>query len=71
VTDPESHPNARRRRAAPDEARPKPAPYLTLCIEDSAYVDPIMDAWGRGMARGVIAGIEAGWRRLSGALANG
>jgi hypothetical protein len=70
VTNPQSRTIATRSRASHDEARPEPAraPYAELWIKDAAYIDPMLDAWGRDVVCGLIEGLQAGFRGLTGAL---
>jgi hypothetical protein len=43
--------------------------YATFLIEDATYVDPMMDAWGQGMAALLIDGLRAIFHGLSAAVA--
>src|SRR5260370_34347497 len=61
----------RNSRSTRGEARPGPPPvsFAALLIQDATHVDPIVDAWGQDLVRGLIEGIQAGFRELSAALA--
>jgi hypothetical protein len=53
-----------------DEAsQPIRAPFA-LWVEDATYIDPIVDAWGQNVIRGLIEALQAGYCGLSAACAN-
>jgi hypothetical protein len=67
----EKEPAMSNSRSARHNARPEPptASFASLLIQDAIYVDPIMDAWGQDVVRGLIEGIQAGIRGSSIAVA--